>query len=271
MQWRRMIRVGVVLLAVLALAFAIAGWREAQRDPIVRHASIGLPDWPAGAPPITILLLSDSHVSRLSMPPDRLRRIVTGLNRLNPDLVLIAGDLVSESLLFPTVPSKAAVAPLGGLRAPLGVYSVLGNHDHARGVAEMRRAIARAGITLLKDRAVQVGPVVLGGIDDSVTDHSDFESTVRQMRALPGARILLSHGTSYKDFLPPDIHLMLAGHTHCGQINPPLLPHRALCGMISTPGHVLIIGAGLGTSVLPFRWKAPPDVWVIRVGPPQHR
>lgn len=271
MQWRRVIRAGVVLLAVLALTFAIAGWRAAQRDPIVRHATIGLPDWPAGAPPITILLLSDVHASGLWMPPDRVKRIVAGLNRTRPDMVLIAGDLVSESLLFPTIASRDAVAPLGGLRAPMGVYAVLGNHDHARGVSEMRRAIARAGIVLLKDKAIRVGPVVLGGIDDSVTGHSDFESTARQMRALPGAKILLSHGTDYRSFLPPEIHLMLAGHTHCGQINPPLLPHRALCGLYRWRGHALIVGAGIGTSILPMRWNAPSDVWLIRVGPPARR
>ncbi|ODU21984.1 MAG: hypothetical protein ABS87_04590 [Sphingomonas sp. SCN 67-18] len=268
---RRGLGTGFALLAMLVLAVCVVGWCEAQRDPLVRHATIALPDWPEGAAPITILLLSDTHVSRLSMPPERLRRIVAGLNRTRPDLILIAGDMVSESLIFPTVPSREAVAPLGGLRAPLGVYAVLGNHDHARGVAEMRRAIVRAGITLLKDKAVRAGPLALGGIDDSVTDHSDFESTVHQMRALPGAKVILSHGISYRNFLPPDIHLMLAGHTHCGQINPPFFSGRRPCGMIRWPGHSLIVGAGLGTSIVPLRWNAPPDVWLIRVGPPQRR
>src|SRR3546814_2931326 len=84
-----------------------------MRDPIVRKASVEVAAWPAGQPPLTILLLSDTHVAGPDMPPQRLARIVADLNRLRPDLVLVAGDLVSEKRVATHIYTAAeAVAPL---------------------------------------------------------------------------------------------------------------------------------------------------------------
>ena len=96
------------------------------------------------------------------------------------------------------------------------------------------------------------------------------------MRAIPGARVLLSHSPDLFPALPDDIGLMLAGHTHCGQIRLPLIgavstmsdhgEHYA-CGLVREEGRTLIVSAGLGTSILPFRLGAPPDMWLVRLGP----
>ena len=255
----------LLVLAVLLLGLGVVGWREAQQDPIVRRTAIALPGWPVGAPPVTVLLLSDIHVSRPDMTPARLRHIVRRLNRLRPDAVMIAGDFTSGKPLSLKVGSRAAIAPLADLHAPLGTYAVLGNNDHARGVSETRWALAEAKIQLLQDRAARVGPLVVGGIDDSVSGHADFEGTLRQMAALPGPKLLLSHGTNHFAFLPPWVRLMLAGHTHCGQAR--WLQPRAPCGVMRRDGHVMVVSAGLGTSIAPVRLGAPPDVWLLRLGP----
>lgn len=256
----------LLLVLVPLIVIAIVGWREAARDPVVRRSSIALPGWPAGAPPIDLLLISDIHVAGGVMPPERLARIVARLNALNPDAVLIAGDLISESLFYPEIEGRDALKPLAGFDAPLGVYAVLGNHEHRRGVAPIRRALARAKVRLLEDQAVRVGPLTVGGIDDSVSDHSDFEGTLARMKTLGGPRLLLSHGTSHFDWLPADVPLMLTGHTHCGQIGL-LASRKKPCGVTRRPGHIMITSGGIGTSGLPIRLGAPPDVWLVRVGP----
>ena len=96
------------------------------------------------------------------------------------------------------------------------------------------------------------------------------------MRALPGARILLSHSPDPFPGVPGDVALMLAGHTHCGQVRLPFLGavktmsaygQRYACGLIRENGRTLIVTAGLGTSGLPLRLGAVPDLWLIRLGP----
>jgi predicted MPP superfamily phosphohydrolase len=100
------------------------------------------------------------------------------------------------------------------------------------------------------------------------------------MRSLSGARVLLSHSPDPFATLPPDIGLMLAGHTHCGQIRLPLwgpletdsaYGERYACGFIEENGRKLIVTAGLGASRLPLRLMAPPDFWIVTIGPRTRR
>lgn len=267
----------LAVLALSALALLAFGYLSAIRDPVVRRAKVELSDWPAGAPPVSAILISDIHVAGPDMPPERLRRIVAGINALRPDLVLIAGDLVSDKRPATRhYPTDIAIAPLGALRPRLGTIAVLGNHDHWRSAEDSRRALRKAGITLLDNEAVRIGPLVVGGLDDAFTDHADPARTVAAMRALPGARIMLSHSPDPFAELPPEIGFTAAGHTHCGQVSLPLIGplvtfsdygNRYACGLIRERGKSLIVGAGLGTSVLPLRIGAVPDMWLIELGP----
>lgn len=103
----------------------------------------------------------------------RVRRIVGQINPLSPDVVLIAGDLVTDKRLATRYYShKEAVAPLAALRPSLETIAVLGNHDHRREAAAARRALSEAGIKLLENQAIQVGPVAIGGVDDDFTDRA---------------------------------------------------------------------------------------------------
>ena len=256
---------------------ALVGWAywTAIADPVVRELELAPPRWPADAPQIRALLISDIHASPPDMTPRRLGRIVAQINALDPDIVLIAGDFLSEKWVTLTPPEEA-VAPLRDLRARLGVYAVLGNHDHWIDGAGVRRALARARVRLLTNEAVRAGPLVIGGLDDAFTGHDNLGRTLAAMRALPGARVLLSHSPDPFPALPPDITLMLAGHTHCGQIRLPLIGaprtmsaygQRYACGEVRENRRTLIVTAGLGTSALPLRLGAVPDLWLIHLGP----
>jgi predicted MPP superfamily phosphohydrolase len=267
------------LLLLVALGLALLAWCywTALADPVVREADVALHDWPAGAPPVRALLVSDLHVAGPDMPPERLARIVEQANALRPDIVFIAGDFISDRRLSTrTYSFEEAVAPLAGLRARFGTVAVLGNHDHWRNAAEAKAALRRIGVRVLANDAAEVGPLAIGGLDDAFTRHQDIAAMMNGMRALPGARIVLSHSPDPFPALPRDATFMMAGHTHCGQIRLPLIGalstmsaygDRYACGLIRENGRTLIVSAGLGTSLLPLRLGAVPDMWLIRLGP----
>ncbi len=264
---------------VVALGLALTGYSywTAIADPVVREAEVGLADWPAGAPPVRAVLIADLHVAGPDMPPSRLARIVAQINALHPDVVLIAGDFISDKRMATRHYSLAeAIAPLGLLRPRLATVAVLGNHDYWRDAGEARRALRGAGVILLENSAVEVGPLAIGGLADPFTRRDDPAATIARMRTLPGARILLAHSPDPFPDLPADIGLMLAGHTHCGQVRLPLIGavstmsaygQRYACGLIREQGKVLIVTAGLGTSGVPLRLGAVPDLWLVRLGP----
>jgi hypothetical protein len=268
----------LVLLSVLAGAAVILFcYASAVWEPKVRNAQVAVAGWPAGAPPLRLMLISDVHVGGPDMPPARVRRIVGQINRHSPDVVLIAGDLVTDKRLATRYYShEEAVAPLAGLRPRLATIAVLGNHDHWRDAAAARRALARAGIKLLENQAIQVGPVAIGGLDDDFTDRADVPSTLAALRGLSGPKLILSHSPDPFPDTGPDVFLMLAGHTHCGQIAPPLVGplstmsdygHRYACGVVREGGRTLVVTAGLGTSGIPLRLGAVPDMWLVEIGP----
>ncbi|MEG3181438.1 metallophosphoesterase [Sphingomonas sp. LT1P40] len=269
-------RVALVLL-VIALALPLLGYRNAVTDPVVRHGNVGFQNWPKGTPPIGVALLSDIHVQGPDLPPERMARIVEQVNRERPDLVLIAGDFSGDRTLRTRLYAETEIAvSLKGLKAPLGVYAVLGNHDHWRDGPAMRRAVSAAGIPVLVNQAIRAGPLTIAGADDIHTGNADIEALTRAAAALPGPTVVLSHSPDIAPALPPRFGLVLAGHTHCGQIVLPLIGRlatasrygeRYACGMIREPGRTTIVSAGIGNSVLPFRFGAPPDFWMIRMGP----
>ena len=256
------------LLLSVAFVLALLGWCywTAIADPVVREADVALPNWPAGAPPLRALLISDLHVAGPDMPPELLARIVEQVNALAPDIVFIAGDFLSErSLSTRLYSADEAVAPLVGLRARLGSFAVLGNHDHWIDADGVRRALARAHVRLLDNEAVTAGPLAIGGLDDPFRRHDNVPATLAALRRLPGARVLLSHSPDPFATLPGDVGLMLAGHTHCGQIRLPFVGalrtmsaygQRYACGLMRENGRTLIVTAG--SALASFRCGSAP-------------
>lgn len=270
--------IALVLAALIAGAALFAAMLGAARsDPVMRTATLRLADWPAGARPVRVALLSDIHLGSRAMDAGRLRRIVAAVARARPDLVVIAGDFIAGHA---PADARAAARALGealsGLRPPLGLLAVPGNHDHWTDAALVRREVARAGGLVLANRAVRRGPLSIGGLDDAYTHHDDLPATLAAMRRQPGARVLLTHTPDVAPALPRDVTLALAGHSHCGQvvlpvIGPPVLPletgRRYLCGLVREGARTTVVTAGLGTSVLPLRLGAAPDWWLLTLGP----
>lgn len=273
-MWKWMWRIGGGAVAIACIVAAI-GYYEARSTPVVRRATVALPDWPAAAPPVTIALIADIHMASATMDEARLARIVAEVNGLHPDLVLLAGDFVEGSGRREAARALPILArQLGKLRPRLGSIAVLGNHDYWTDPSAVTAMLRAAGITVLANQAAERGPLAIGGAGDVFTRHADVPQTVAAMRRLPGARILLTHSPDAVHALPADVHLLLAGHTHCGQIVLPVIgapidvaDPRYRCGLIRDPGRATIVTAGVGTSDVPLRLGAPPDIWLIRLAP----
>lgn len=263
--------------AALPLALVAYMYLLAASDPVVRKVTVEMPDWPAGAKPLRIALLSDIHFAGPDMPPSRLARIVEQVNALEPDTVLLAGDFVSDKRPATRYyASNEALGSLSKLRASNGVFAVLGNHDHWRSAAEVSEGLRRANVRLLVNEAVTAGGMRLGGVDDDFTGHADVRATITAMRGGRGSKVLLTHSPDVVPRTPGAVTLVLAGHTHCGQIRLPFYGpitsvtrygSRFECGLIRDGPHRVVVTAGVGTSVLPLRLDAPPDIWLIALGP----
>ncbi|MBH1991902.1 MAG: metallophosphoesterase [Sphingomonadaceae bacterium] len=275
---------GLLLLVGMLLALLGLMFLNARSMPIVRRADYVLP-FPADAPrkPVTVALLTDTHLSGPDGSPARMARIVAQINALKPDLILLGGDYIGDDKGGAIYDAQASIASFAQLRAPLGVVAVLGNHDslshkNPRALSEpdWHDAFARIGITLLQDQAVRRGPLAIGGTRDIYTRKPDIPGTLAAMRALGGAPVLLAHGPDVFPLLPDAPSLTLVGHTHCGQVALPFagvvyVPSkygtRYACGRYRMGQRRMIVAAGVGTSGLPVRLLAPPDIWLVTIRP----
>ncbi|OAN66218.1 metallophosphoesterase [Sphingomonas sp. TDK1] len=266
----------VLLLTLLLLLGGVVafGLFTAMRDPVVHRMTVHMRDWPANAAPMRVVLISDLHVAGPETPPSRLARIVGQVNALKPDLVLIAGDVEQERTVTTRIYDAAeATAPLAGLRARYGVLAVLGNHDYTdAGKTDLPPWLAKMGITVLRNSAVRRGPLTIAGADDLYHGKFQGDRLNRAARALPGPTVVLSHTPDIAPLLPKRYPLVLAGHTHCGQIAPPWIGPitassryglRFVCGLIREPGRDVIVTGGIGTSGVPLRIGAVPDFWLL--------
>jgi predicted MPP superfamily phosphohydrolase len=274
----------LALVLLLAAAFLFHLLQNARAMPAVRRLDVALP-FPAGAArtPVTVALLTDSHLSGPDNSPERMARIVAQVNALRPDLILLGGDYVGDDKGWGTYSAPAAIAPFARLRAPLGVVAVLGNHDSRSAKNRValsgpgwQAAFARIGIPLLQDGAVRRGPLAIGGVQDIYTRRPDIPGTLAAMARVGGAPVMLAHGPDVFPPLPDRPLLTLVGHTHCGQIALPLfgivyVPSkygvRYACGVYRDGGRTMVVSAGVGTSGYPFRMLAPPDIWLVTIRP----
>ncbi|MEZ5679919.1 MAG: metallophosphoesterase [Erythrobacter sp.] len=259
----------------MAAALGAKAWSDTMGEPVVHHTSVASSALPVGSEPVYIALISDIHVAGPDMPPARLRKIVAQINALDPDIVAIAGDLVSERRTATHIYSpEEIVEPLSALTPRLGTVVVPGNHDHWYDMPGLAKQLERHRIPLVVNSAIRIGPLVIGGLDDAYTRREDVAATLAAMERLGGGSIVLSHSPDPAPDLPDDIDLVLAGHTHCGQIAYPWggapahmsrYGERYACGRVDEGERTVIVGAGLGTSLIPLRLFTQSEIWLVEV------
>lgn len=260
------------LLSLSLLLSALGVW-QALRVPDVHHVDISLPRLPAALNGLRIVQLSDLHVSP-AFPAAWVRAVVQKVNALKPELIVITGDLGDG----PPDRRMADLAPLSGLRAPLGVFSCTGNHEYYWGFNGWMDASRRVGITPLNNAHVIVQArgqeLVLAGVTDQTAPSLGFPGP-DPGRALHGApadavRIMLAHrprlvGKSAEE----NVDLQLSGHTHGGQlIGANRLVERFNDGFLSGLYHVgrtvLYVSPGTGLwEGFPLRLFVPAEITEI--------
>jgi uncharacterized protein len=198
------------------------------------------------------------------------------MNALDPDMIVLTGDYISGNPGDWTAAEKrAALAPFAGLRAPLGVFAVLGNHDGK--AVQVRAALAGTGVRLLVGEGVDAGPVQLVGADDMMRGSPAVEAMRRAIRSAPPGKpvVVLAHEPDFFQWLQARPVLMIAGHTHGGQIVLPFIgglsvsPYldKKLRGLFRENGQMMLVSSGLGTSILPMRIGVPPEIVEINLVP----
>ena len=253
------------------------------------------PGWP-GDLSLTCAVIADIHACDPWMSVARLREIVARTNALKPDLIVILGDFTAghDYVTGPVYPSQWGEV-LGDLRAPLGVFAILGNHDMWHGalvterpdVDSIRRALRRADCVLLENYSV---PLVhrgrklwLAGLADQIAITTgaythrgldDLSGTLGQVTD-DAPILLLAHEPYIFPRIPDRVSLTLCGHTHGGQVFVAGVSpwwHGPYGGMHHSYGHVvengrhMIISAGLGTSLVPVRFMRPPEIVLVVLG-----
>ena len=249
-------------------------WLLARRFSLA-EISVSPTGWPLDLTPLKVLLLSDIHTG-IFLKPEILAEIVASSMELKPDLVGVAGDIVTgrpadlDGFL-------SALAPLA--QAPLGAWYCYGNHDYFGGDPEnIGKALRSIGITTLRNESVLLshgmGRFVLGGIDDRIFGSPDWESLVAANG--PPHLLLAHHPDFFYEAAARGIALTLSGHTHGGQIrlpkSPPLLRQSQYCldeGAYAYDSSLLIVSRGLGTVGIPWRYGADPEAVLIEINAPK--
>ena len=271
---RRLWLVTIVAAFVVVAGLALVGamLHEARSLRIMRLA-FSSPDVPSPFDGLRIAFVSDIHhgsfVSRR-----RVREVVDRVNALHPDLIVLGGDYVYR---------KQSAADLGSvfdrlarLRAPLGVYGVLGNHDHALLEKNVGPVMTAAGIHEAFDSGAWLSRdgarLRLGGLSGMADDRPDLTAALEDATD-DDLVILVDHSPDVAETLGGSpVDLVLAGHTHGGQVTAfglwaPFVPsgygQKYRAGLVKDAPVPTFVTTGVGTITLPLRFFAPPEIVLL--------
>lgn len=268
-----------VVLGIGAFLALWAFWIEPGRL-VVREMDLALPGWAAEHAGIRVAVLTDLHVGSPRHGVEVLGRIVRQTNALKPDVVVLLGDIVVQGVLGGRLVEPERIGRvLEHLDAPLGTYAVLGNHDWWFDAERVRRALLQHGAHVLEDSAIALEwkgrNFWIGGVSDLWEGAHDVGGTLAHVRD-SAAALLITHNPDIFPEVPERVSLTIAGHTHGGQVRFPLIGapvvpsrfgQRYAVGHVIEGGRHLYVGTGTGTSILPVRFRVPPEVVVLTLGP----
>lgn len=275
-------RIGLIVLGLcLAGCAALLLWAfviEPSRV-TVKETAIVIPRWPQAFDHLRVVLISDLHVGSPHIDLEKLREIVATINQQQPDLILIAGDFVIQDVIGGDfIEPEPIAAELKNLRARYGVYAVLGNHDWWYDGERIMRALNDSGIRVLENDVAQIErdgqSIWIAGLADLWTRPQLITTTLSKITGPPANVIALTHNPDIFPKIPTDVPLTLAGHTHGGQVNLPFIGRRVVpsefgeryaIGHVQENGHQLFVTPGIGTSIIPVRFRVPPEISVLTI------
>jgi predicted MPP superfamily phosphohydrolase len=242
--------------------------RQLRRDLVLSEATIDLIGLPQAFDGLRVLLITDIHAGPF-LKPEVLREAIGRLGTLDPDLILIGGDLV----LARPIEIEHNAETFRSLTAPLGVFAVLGNHDHY--THEPERVIAQleeCGIQVLHNASTRIErdgqTLALAGVDDMLVGNPDLDRALADTE--PPVILLCHHPDLLFEAARHGVALMLSGHTHAGQIRIPRLPvlvrqsrYRLDEGRFRYRETELVVSRGIGAVGVPFRLACPPEAVLL--------
>jgi len=277
---KRRSRVKIILLALLCCLAFLALWAfviEPSRL-VLRDTRITLPSWPANFKGMRIAVISDLHAGSPFITIDKIHQIVEMTNAARPDLILMPGDFVIQG-----VPGGRFMEPedmasaLKGLRARFGVFATLGNHDWWYNGQRVKKSLENAGITVLENDAAMIerdgAAIWVVGIGDKWEGNPDIAKALARVND-SAPIVALTHNPDIFPPIPARVALTIAGHTHGGQvalpiIGRPIVPsdygERYAAGHIVEGSKHLFVTTGVGTSILPVRFRVPPEISLLTI------
>ena len=286
--WKRSTFIGNILgLAIglggmfMVLYGTVSGWHRYQ----VKEVTFESADLPEAFNGYKIVQFSDLHIGTIAKYPKQVQRLVDIINQQKGDLIVFTGDLVNHR----ASELNGVEHILGQLRAPDGVYSVLGNHDYspyfkwklpreqAANLKELKQRQVQMGWTLLNNANTLIQRkdtcIALVGVENQglppFPEKGDLPKAIKGTEGL--FKVLLSHDPTHwrREVLPDtDIQLTLSGHTHAMQFilfgfTPASWFFKENRGMYYENDRALYVNIGVGEVMLPFRFGAWPEITVI--------
>ena len=225
-------------------------------------------------PDIRIALVTDIHINSVHVPPSRVLDIVNAVNRQRPDLVLLPGDFVAghdkaenRSAAF-NENVGLGLSHFKRLFAPR--FATIGNHDAWWSAARVTKHLENAGVIVLENEAITINDICVVGLADAMTSLPDRSAFNTCSESTPS--LIFTHSPDAWRSFRSDSILALAGHTHGGQVNLPFIGRRVNAislgeehsyGFSKIGGVDMFVSAGVGTSMLPIRFRAPPEIVII--------
>lgn len=261
------------IVCVLFISVLIGYGTYNAKNPIIKHYDITINKRGNGLKDLHIAMASDIHLGKI-VGNSHLSRMVNMVNSLNPDIILLGGDVIDESIEGANEKDMSLI--LSSLKAKYGTYGILGNHEYYAGHSEkIVKYLNAAGITVLQDQNTLINnSFYLAGREDRVltrstrTQRKDLATVLAGTSNLP--IILLDHEPfAVNEAKTQKVDLMLSGHTHHGQLFPANFITKALFtidwGHYQDGGFNLIVSSGFGTWGPPVRIGNRPEVIDITV------
>lgn len=287
-KWFKRISLFVGIIAVLLAAFLSYSYFIEPKQFVIVSETLAVPHWNKELNGFRVVTIADLHTGSNYAPPERVRYVVEQANAQNADLIVLLGDYVSEARWDREarnkpegtdrtelkIPVETIAESLKGLTAKYGVYAIIGNHDWYHNEQKIHRLFEDvAGINVLNNEIAEIpvnGQTVrVWGIEDLYRNRKvplDPFALLAEKKNI----IAITHNPDSSLQTPEGFSIMFSGHTHGGQLNWPIFGPKAV---FNDPrfmdGHAVIdnkhvyVSSGVGTSVIPFRFRVPPEINVI--------
>lgn len=286
-KWLKRIGITVSVIAALFGLFVAYSYFIGPRQWAVVNETLSVPNWSPKLDGFRVVAISDIHAGSNYAPEERLRYMVEQTNAQNADIIVLLGDYVSETRYDPEARKKPPDTDrtelvmsvetfakiFGSFRAKYGVYAVIGNHDDYHNASKITRELQRNGIKVLTNEVASIDvngeKVNIWGIEDFWKRRQvpvEVYNTISEKKNI----IAITHNPDTLLQTPDGISTMFAGHSHGGQLNWPFFgpimivnDKRFADGRAVVDGKHVYVTSGVGTSVIPFRFRVPPEIAVV--------